>query len=146
MNPLTPEFIDGLVFELRTYHALCEEVLTLTTRENQALSSPTAYQPVEYNEKRTGLLPRLDTLVGKLRSRRQFWQTVSPSDRDRCEPVKALFQSIQNLLMKILLLDRENQQAMLRRGLVPTRHLPATPVRTPNYVASIYQRNSSAAA
>jgi len=40
------------------------------------------------------------------------------------------------------LLDRENQQAMLRRGLVPTRHLPAAAVQQPNYVASLYQRNS----
>ncbi len=146
MNALTPEFLDGLVLDLRTYHTLCEEVLVLTSRENQALSSPEAYAPAEYNSKRTGLLPRMDMLLGKLRSRRLFWQTISPADRKRCEQVKALFHNIQNLLMKILLLDRENQQAMLRRGLVPAQHLPSAPVRPPNYVASIYRQNSPALA
>jgi hypothetical protein len=53
-----------------------------------------------------------------------------------------LFQNIQSLLMKVLVLDRENQQAMLRRGLVPARHLPAVAVQKPHYVASLYQRNA----
>lgn len=146
MNALTPEFLDGLVLDLRTYHTLCEDVLALTTHENQALSAPDAYGPAEYNSKRTDLLPRMDTLLAKLRSRRLVWQNVSPSDRERCEQVKTLFHNIQNLLMKILLLDRENQQAMLRRGLVPSQHLPSAPVRPSNYVASIYRQNCSALA
>jgi hypothetical protein len=46
--------------------------------------------------------------------------------------------------MKILLLDRENQQAMLRRGLVPARHLPPPAAQRPHFVAGLYQRHAAA--
>ena len=53
-----------------------------------------------------------------------------------------MFQTIQSLLMKVLLLDRENQQALLRRGLVPAKHLPPVAAQQPHYVAGLYQRHS----
>lgn len=141
---LTSEFVNELVYELRTYVALCEEVLNLATQENQALAGRAEHQPFEFDLKRKDLLPDIESLVIKLRQRRQAWQQVPASVRENCQEVKPLFQTIQNLVMKVLLLDRENQQAMLRRGLVPSNHLPAAVVQKPNYVANLYQRNSLA--
>jgi hypothetical protein len=142
-NSITAEFTAGLIFELRKYLVLCEEILTLAARENQALSGQTAYQSFEFHQKRKGLLPDLESAAIKLRHHRMIWQQASASEREQCKEVKPLFQSIQSLLMKVLLLDRENQQAMLRRGLVPAKHLPAAAVQQPHYVASLYQRNST---
>ncbi len=142
-NTITSEFTAALVFDLRSYLDLCEEILALATRENQALSGQTNYQSFEFQRKRMSLLPILESLSAKLRNRRMVWQQASPSERESCKEVKPLFQNIQSLVMKVLLLDRENQQAMLRRGLVPARHLPAAAVRQPHYVASLYQRNST---
>jgi hypothetical protein len=142
-NLITSEFTSGLIAELRSYLNLCEEILTLATRENQALTGLAGYQSFEFQEKRKVLLPTLDLILIKLRQRRIVWLQVSASERERCEEVKPLFQGIQSLLMKVLLLDRENQQAMLRHGLVPTKHLPSTAVQRPHYVASLYQRNST---
>lgn len=144
MNTLTPEFIDGLVLDLSHYQSLCEEVLTLTTTENRALAATTEYEAIGFNDQRRSLMPRMDSMMAKLRLRRLSWQQVPAAERERCEQVRTLFTNIQNLLMKILLLDRENQQAMLKRGLVPARHLPAAPVRPANFVASVYARNSHA--
>jgi hypothetical protein len=141
-HPLSTEFINGLVLELRSYLALCEEILSLTTRENQALSGQAAYQPLEFHKRRESLLPNIDLLLARLRSRRMVWQQAPLSDRERCQEIKPLFDNIQNRLVKVLLLDRENQQIMLRRGLVPVSHLPATATPKPNYVASVYQRNT----
>lgn len=141
-NSITSEFTAALVFELRSYLNLCEEILALAARENQALSGQAGYQSLEFHQKRKSLLPYLESLSAKLRDRRIVWQQASPSERECCKEVKPLFQNIQSLVMKVLLLDRENQQAMLRRGLIPARHLPAAAVRQPHYVASLYQRNS----
>jgi hypothetical protein len=55
-----------------------------------------------------------------------------------------LFQEIQNLLPRILLLDRENQQEMLRRGALPATQLPPAASRQPNFVAGLYQRHAAA--
>jgi len=138
---LTPLFIDGLAAELRSYLVLCEEILHLIGHENQALSGQGIYQPVEFQEKRRNLLPNIELLLAKLRSRRLVWQQAPKPERERCSEITPLFQNIQDKLMKILLLDRENQQIMLRRGMVPTNHLPA-PTPKPNYVASVYQRHA----
>ncbi|HEY5296938.1 MAG TPA: hypothetical protein VIK59_03345 [Verrucomicrobiae bacterium] len=142
-NLITSEFAGGLMAELQSYLNLCEEIFALAARENQALNGHGEFQPLEFHERRKTLLPALEELLVKLRHRRIFWQQVSPAERARCAEATPLFQNIQSLLMKVLLLDRENQQAMLRRGLVPLKHLPTVAIQKPHFVASLYQRNSA---
>ena len=142
-NNLSAEFTARLVLELKNYLVLCEETLALATQENQALTQPD-YQSAEFQRKRKNLLPDLESILVKLRQSRMIWQQASPQEREQCQEVKPLFQRIQSAVMKLLQLDRENQQAMLRRGLVPVQHLPAAAaVQRPHFVASLYQRNSA---
>jgi len=143
-NSITAEFTAGLIFELQTYRGLCEEIMSLAVRENLALSGQIDYAPSEFHQKRKRLLPDLESISQKLRQRRMVWQQAPASERERCHELKPLFQNIQSLLMKMLQLDRENQQAMLRRGLVPIQHIPAAAVQRPHFVASLYQRNCAA--
>jgi hypothetical protein len=42
--------------------------------------------------------------------------------------------------MKFILLDRENEQGLLRRGLVPPRQLPSVNRQRPHFVAELYRR------
>jgi hypothetical protein len=51
-----------------------------------------------------------------------------------------LLRQNQDQTMKIILLDRENEQCLLRRGLVPTRELPSANRQRPNFVADLYRR------
>ena len=134
-------FAPQMISDLREYLVICDEALTLTTRENQALASTTEYQPFEFFQLRRGLLPRLENALVQLRKWREIWLRVPPEERASCSEVKELFQSVQGLLMKLLLLDRENQQALLRRGLVPPRHLATAAVQQPNHVANVYKRH-----
>jgi hypothetical protein len=138
-------FASEMIADLRAYQEICDEALALTTRENQALATSGDYQPFEFYQQRTGLLPRLENALLQLRKWREIWLRVSPVERAGCSEVKVLFQSVQSLLMKLLLLDRENQQALLRRGLVPPRHLAtaAVQVQPPNFVANVYKRHAS---
>ena len=142
-QPLTSEFTTGLVAELRAFLALCEKVLASVINENQALSGQAEYQPFSFYQHRKNLLPDLETALANLRSKRLVWQLTGESERARCEEVKPFFQAIQGILMKVLLLDRENQQALLRRGLVPAKHLPPVAAQRPHYVANIYQRHAT---
>jgi hypothetical protein len=61
-----------------------------------------------------------------LRKWRIRWQEAGSGERAGCFQAKALFQTVQGLLTKVFLLDRENQQALLRRGLLPARQLPSS--------------------
>ena len=140
-----PEFLTALVRDLREHLGHCETALTLATEENRALNCAGEFQPFELQQKRRQLLSGLDSSLLRLRTWRQAWQEFAPADRERCADVKPLFQKIQDLLMRVLLLDRENQQALLRRGLVPPKHLSlAAGPQPPHYVANLYRRNVAA--
>jgi hypothetical protein len=132
--------------DLREFARVCEEALSLAQREHQALSGQGAYEHREFHQRRAELLPDIESLVKKFRGHRAAWRQLPQSQRDRFEELKRLFQSIQNLMMRVLVLDRENQQAMLKRGLVPVRHIPEAAARQPHYVADLYRRNSLAGA
>jgi hypothetical protein len=81
--------------------------------------------------------------VRKFRGHRAAWLQLPQSQRERFEELKRLFQNIQNLIMRVMVLDRENQQAMLKRGMVPIQHIPeAAAARQPHYVADLYRKNS----
>ena len=139
---ITRTLISNLTYDLRSYLALCEEVLALTQRENRALSGQTDYRPFDFLQARKGLLPKLKEAFISLQSWRQTWHQFSPDERASQVEVKTLFQTAQDMLMKVLLLDRENQQALLRRGLVPAKHLPQVAAQKPHFVASVYKRHS----
>jgi len=139
---MSTDFQTGFERDLRAHLALCEKVMDLAVRENQALSNPSSYSPFEFYHHRKNLLPRLEESLMALRKWRNRWQQASPAERAGCSEVKALFQSVQTLLMKVLLLDRENQQALLRHGLLPAQHFPSRAVQQPHCVADIYRRHS----
>jgi len=143
MNTPTNDLTAGFTVELRAFLALCDEAFDLVSRESRALAAQTDYQPGEFDQRRKNLLPDLESALIKLRRRRQLWQQTRSSGGALSEDVKALFQAIQGLLMRVLLIDRENQQAMLRRGMVPARHLPPAQAQRPHYVAGLYRRHAA---
>jgi len=122
MNPET--FTADLARELQGYLDLCREFLALFTEENQTLRRPQPWSPDEFNAERKRLLPRLESGLIQLRSFRQWWERMPSGQREACAEIKELFRDIQNLLPRLLLLDRENQQEMLRRGRIPATQLP----------------------
>jgi hypothetical protein len=138
-----PPFISELSAHLRGFLSLCDEALSLVTRENQALTDRQEYPPFEFYQGRKALLLRLDEGLNLLRTWRQAWQLLQAPERAQHSEVKLLLQTLQESLVKILVLDRENQQALLKRGLVPARHVPAFTGRAPHFAARVYQRHSS---
>jgi hypothetical protein len=135
--------ISGLASQLKSYFDLCREFLALFTEENQALRRPQPWSPEVFHAERKRLLPRLESGLMQLRSFRQWWEGVPAGQRERCGEIKDLFRDVQNLLPRLLLLDRENQQEMLRRGLVPATQLPPAAAQRPNFVASLYRRHAA---
>ncbi len=142
MNP--PAFITELDRDLRAFLVLCEEALSLFGRENRALAAAGEYQPFEFYQGRKNLLPRLDGAIPLLRKWRLAWQRLGAEERERCSEIKALLQAGQDAVVRVLMLERENQQALLRRGLCPAQHLPSAASQQPGYVAQLYRRHTGA--
>jgi hypothetical protein len=143
MNTGLPAFAIELSNQLRAYLVLCEEALALATRENRVLNEPGDYQAFEFCQGRKSLLSRLDQSLTLLRTWRLAWQRLDPAEREEYSEVKSLLQAVQNALVKVLVLDRENQQALLRRGLLPPRMVPAFAGQQPHFAAQLYRRHST---
>ncbi|HEV2452983.1 MAG TPA: hypothetical protein VGY98_01895 [Verrucomicrobiae bacterium] len=139
---LTIQVAAGLSADLRVFTGICEEIFSLARSEHQALAGPGGYEQRAFDRRRSELLPDIESLVRNFRSHRAAWCQIPQAQRERFEELKQLFQKIQNLLMRVLVLDRENQQAMLKRGLVPAQHIPAVAAKQPNYIANVYRKNS----
>ncbi len=142
MNP------QEIAAELRTHHEVCREFLALFTGENSALRSAQDWQPAGFADQRKRLLPQLESVLIRLRSCREQWSQMNAGERARCGEINQLLRDIQNLLPRLLQLDRENQSEMLRRGAVPATQVAAvaqTAVASqrPHFVAGLYQRHAA---
>ena len=133
----------ALAADLRAHLVLSEEILAIVSRESQALRGPDEFAAFDFHQQKKNLLPRLNGSLTLLRQHRRAWQESGPTERTRDREVAALLRSNQDLIMKIIVLDRENEQALLRRGLVPARHLPPAQRQRPHYVADLYRRHQN---
>jgi hypothetical protein len=119
---------------------LCREILVLVEQESQALRESDGSRQFEFYQAKKTLLGRLDDSVNLIKSRRRDWQNLPADERGHQAEVEPLLRQNQDLIMKIIVLDRENEQNLLRRGLVPPRHLPSPNRQRPHFVADLYRR------
>jgi hypothetical protein len=137
MNP-PPQIIE----DLNTHFTLTDELLHLAERECQALRRADGASLFEFYQTRKALLPRFSQSVETLRQHRIKWQKLSPDERSQFPQVPVLLRRSQDLTMKVIVLDRENEQLLLRRGLVPPRELPSVNRQRPHFVANLYKQQS----
>ena len=133
-----------LVQNLHEHLWVCQELLQATEQEGQALRLPGKPSPAEFYQRKKDLLPPFNQSLDRLREHRMDWQKLSLEERARWPEVGLLLRKNQDLTMKIIVLDRENEQALLRRGLVPPRQLPSVNRQRPHFVADLYRRQGLA--
>lgn len=133
-----------MIQDLRGHHVLCQELLAVVERETLALRGSDSAATVELYRSKKTMLPKLDQSVEKLKEHRVNWQRLAPAERAQNPEIAALIQLTQELIMKIIVLDRENEQALLRKGLVPARQLPSANRQRPHFVSDLYRRHGGA--
>jgi hypothetical protein len=130
--------------DLNARLALCQELLQGLEQEGNALRRADKPSLFEFHQLRKRLLPALNQSLETLRRHRVQWQKVSQEERARHPEINLLLRQNQDLTMKIIVLDRENEQGLLRRGLVPARELPSVNRQRPHFVADLYRRQGLA--
>lgn len=131
-----------IIRELSGNLSLYQELLATVEKEGRSLRGNGAAPPAIEGESRKQLLPRLNQSLDNLRHHRLRWQQAGPQERAQHPEMAALLRQSQDLIMKIIMQDRENEQALLRQGLVPPKHLPAANRQRPHYVADLYRRQA----
>ena len=134
---------DSMLADLRQHQVLCRELLLLAERETTLLRQAQESGLKEIYETRKTVLPRLNESLIKIRRHRQDWQALTAAERAAQPEINFLVRQVQDLTMRVILLDRENEQGLLRRGLVPAREVPALGQARPHFVADLYRRQQS---
>jgi hypothetical protein len=131
---------DEILESLNQHLQVCTDLLEVTEQEGLTLRRPGQPSLSDFYQRKKDLLPRFNQSLDGLRKHRVSWQKLSLDERARWPEVGMLLRKNQDLTMKIIVLDRENEQALLRRGLVPPRELPSVNRQRPHFVADLYRR------
>ena len=85
------------------------------------------------------MLERLNAAQEGILTHKEAWMRLQPAERHQRPDIGNLLKKSTDLIMKIVSLDRENEQLMLRNKLVPPSHLPPAQRQNPNLVAKMYK-------
>ena len=105
---------------IRSHIALCDEVMALIMEENRILRTTGAAPQEDFLARKRTLLPRLDRSVEQLKAVREGNAPIGEAARRSIEVA-------QNKLMKIFMIDRENEQLLLK-ATMPVARMGAMPV------------------
>lgn len=115
----------------------------MVMRENTAFKDPNATSPLPLYQTKQKILPVLQQSAEQVHRCRLAWQAKPPEMRKKDTEVAQLLDQNQKLILKIIMLDRENEQILLRRGFGPPKEREPAVRQQPHFVAGLYRRNTS---
>lgn len=130
----------ALATDLKEHLRISEDILKIVEQENVRLRDASSTANFEGMVQKKAILPELNESLARLKTQRAEWLRQPAEERARHPEIGGLLRQNQDVIMKIIVLDRENEQALLRKGLVPPRHLPSPAKQKPHYVADLYRR------
>lgn len=136
-------FFSQMLSDLRMLQSICRELLALAERESQSLRSGQTESMGEASQARKGLLPQLNDTLAKVRQHRVLWQNLTAAERSTQPEIANLVRQAQEIIMRVILLDRDNEQGLLRRGWIPAREIPSAQRQRPHFVADLYRRQQA---
>ena len=135
----SPDALSALANELQTHISLCGEILTVVQKEHQKLKTSAVDDLAALQAGRQGMLERLNAAQESILTHKEAWTRLQSAERQQRPDITNLLKQSTDLIMKIVSLDRENEQLMLRNKLVPSSHLPPAQRQNPNLVAKMYK-------
>ncbi len=122
-----------LLDSLQTHTEVCEEMYRLMLELNRSLKAGTQHpEPDLLNRKRAALVT-LNVSLAELKSIASRRDGTSPDQRTGME-------KCQRTILKALLLDRENEQLLLKNAM-PRARTAAPPTSAPGHLAKLYGKH-----
>jgi hypothetical protein len=131
---------DPVAGALREHLGVCDDLLMLAQQEAEALRQPGPFPAARIQSERKELLVRLESSSRSVAAQRTRCGQLNASGAEPPPELACLVQSTLDTIMRVLVIDRENEASLLRRGLLPARALPRAEQSQPNIVARTYQR------
>ena len=133
------EELVALAHALQAHIDLCGEVLATVQQEHQSLKTNQVEDLTQLQNSRQEMLERLTTAQAGISAHKDAWGALNKAQKQTMPEIGQRLKQCTDLIMKIVSLDRENEQLMLRNKLVPPGHLPPAERQNPNLVAKIYK-------
>ncbi len=114
---------------LNEHVALCEETYQLLFEENRILKQTGEPPDREFLREKQGLVLRFDV----------SHRAITEADRSETRHFRHSIEKAQQIVLKTLLLDRENEQLLLKCTL-GRKPKPAPPAASPNDVEKTYRK------
>ena len=140
----TDETTQSTAAAIQEHLDVCAKLLVLAQKEAEALKSAASFPTATIQAERRALLSQLESALHSLGQKQPLWQQLGHERRANKTQMNQLLQTALDTIMRVLVLDRENEQALLRRGLLPARALPPVEQSRPHYVARLYQHHVKA--
>ncbi len=138
--PTTP--LQELERDLRGHKALCGEVLAIVQREHQQLKANRISDLKDFFRTREQMLESVTNSQQKMFSHKASWLRLTPVEREKHPEIGGLIRQNLDMIMKIVVLDRENEKLLLANKLVPASHMPPPERQKPSLVAQRYRAHS----
>lgn len=123
-----------LLESLQTHTDVCEEMYRLMLELNRTLKAGTQTPDAALLERKRAALTTLESSLAELKSYGERRSAPSAEQRGAME-------KCQRTILKALLLDRENEQLLLKNAMVrPPAVAPAKPA--PGHLAKLYGKHS----
>jgi hypothetical protein len=119
---------------LQSHIAACEDAYQLALEENRILKHTSQPPDEMFLAKKRAVLGRLDQSLGELRAHRSAPNAGAREHRP-------LIEKAQQLVLKALLLDRENEQLLLKSAVVVK---PAASAPPTGQIARLYKKHLAA--
>ena len=139
----TADFLSSLAVELNDYLEICSNAYQLVQDENRFLNSSLPREAYKKAGERKELLERVSGAMVRIKAHKALWAKIPAGERAKHMNISQLIKQNMDLIMKTVMLDRENEKLMLQHGMVPPDRLPSSAQNNPGAVAGMYQRNQS---
>ena len=133
---------DAVTGALREHLGVCDDLLLLAQQEAEALRQPGPFPAARIQAERKDLLDRLESSSRSVAGKRDRWCQLNGPGCETPPELADLVQTTLDTIMRALVIGRENEETLLRRGLLPPRSLPRAEQSQPHFVARTYQRHT----
>lgn len=130
--------------DVETHNDICRQLLDIVQQENRWLSSASDVEapPPDQNLKES-LSQNLSQSVSKIQAHRAALNDASKRHPETTKDptLQTAIQSATELIMKIVVIDRENEKLLMKRGMIPPGNIPSPYQYRPSEAVKAYQRN-----
>lgn len=126
------------------HNDICRRLLEIVQQESRWLSSASEEEPPLPDQRlKESLSQELSQAVSNIQAHRAALNDAAKlhPEANKDPALQTAIQSATDLIMKIVVLDRENEKLLMKKGLIPPGKIPSSYQYRPSEAIKAYQKN-----